>query len=147
MSQRAGDPGFAANWCVHYRAKDHKTCAAGVNYQQLGGVAGTYGMLQRFPCFLKYYEPARSDAVSCKHLRVPTREEVAAHDEWAAARARELLSAMVAIAPLRDQYKDVGFAGVIECPACQGRLHLTIAATNGHTHGKCETEGCLSWME
>lgn len=36
---------------------------------------------------------------------------------------------------------------VIECPACKGRLHLSQAAYNGHVWGKCETEGCVSWME
>lgn len=36
---------------------------------------------------------------------------------------------------------------VIECPACNGRLHLSQSAYNGHVHGKCETEGCVSWME
>jgi hypothetical protein len=36
---------------------------------------------------------------------------------------------------------------VIECPACGGRLHLSQSAYNGHVHGKCETEGCVSWME
>lgn len=36
---------------------------------------------------------------------------------------------------------------VVECPACKGRLHLSIAAYNGHVHGKCETDGCVAWME
>lgn len=36
---------------------------------------------------------------------------------------------------------------VIECPKCKGRLHLSQAAYNGHVHGHCETEGCVSWME
>jgi len=36
---------------------------------------------------------------------------------------------------------------VVECPACKGRLHLSQAAYNGHVHGKCETDGCVSWME
>lgn len=36
---------------------------------------------------------------------------------------------------------------VIECPVCKGRLHLSQSAYNGHVHGKCETEGCVSWME
>lgn len=36
---------------------------------------------------------------------------------------------------------------VIECPACKGKLHLSQAASNGHVWGKCETDGCVSWME
>ena len=41
----------------------------------------------------------------------------------------------------------VAKAGVIECPICKGRLHLSQAAYNGHVWGKCETAGCANWME
>ncbi len=36
---------------------------------------------------------------------------------------------------------------VVECPICKGRLHLSQSAYNGHCHGKCETDNCVSWME
>lgn len=36
---------------------------------------------------------------------------------------------------------------VIECPKCKGRLHLSQSSYNGHVHGRCETEDCVSWME
>lgn len=36
---------------------------------------------------------------------------------------------------------------LVECPVCNGRLHLSQSAYNGHVHGKCETQGCVSWME
>jgi hypothetical protein len=36
---------------------------------------------------------------------------------------------------------------IIECPKCQGRLHLSQSSYNGHVHGHCETQGCVSWME
>lgn len=36
---------------------------------------------------------------------------------------------------------------VVECPICKGRLHLSQSAYNGHCHGRCETDGCVSWME
>ena len=36
--------------------------------------------------------------------------------------------------------------GEIECPACKGKLHYSIASYNGHIWGKCETEKCLEWM-
>jgi hypothetical protein len=28
-----------------------------------------------------------------------------------------------------------------------GWLHLSQSAYNGHVHGKCETDDCVSWME
>lgn len=54
---------------------------------------------------------------------------------------------LAAIAPWRKKYKNEGFQEVIECPACKGRLHLSIAACNGHVWGRCETPDCVKWME
>jgi len=36
--------------------------------------------------------------------------------------------------------------GTVKCPKCGGNLHYFIAG-NGHVRGKCDTPGCLSWME
>lgn len=36
---------------------------------------------------------------------------------------------------------------IIECPICKGRLHLNQSSYNGHCNGRCETEGCVEWME
>ena len=36
---------------------------------------------------------------------------------------------------------------MVECPVCKGKLHLSHAAVNGHVWGKCETAGCVEWME
>jgi hypothetical protein len=56
---------------------------------------------------------------------------------------------MVKVGPVVAEWrkKPWGKAEVIECPACGGRLHLSQARSNGHVHGKCETQGCVSWME
>lgn len=43
--------------------------------------------------------------------------------------------------PLKDRRE------VVKCPVCKGKLHLSQSSYNGHVHGKCETKGCLSWME
>lgn len=37
-------------------------------------------------------------------------------------------------------------SGQIECPKCKGKLGYSIARSNGHVHGRCETSGCLAWM-
>jgi len=28
-----------------------------------------------------------------------------------------------------------------------GALHYSVASYNGHMHGRCETEGCVAWMQ
>ncbi len=60
---------------------------------------------------------------------------------------------LVAAGPVINAFKTwtprnrVAKREVVECPICKGRLHLAQAASNGHTQGKCETSGCLSWIE
>ena len=40
-----------------------------------------------------------------------------------------------------------GASGAVKCPVCGGKLNYSVAALNGHLWGKCETGGCLHWME
>ena len=39
------------------------------------------------------------------------------------------------------------WAGITKCPQCNGKLHWSMARSNGHVHGQCETDNCLRWME
>lgn len=59
----------------------------------------------------------------------------------------KMATVMTAIAPWRKE-KPRGKAAVIDCPTgCGGKLHLSQSSYNGHVHGKCTTDGCVSWME
>lgn len=40
-----------------------------------------------------------------------------------------------------------GKAEVIECLCCNGRLHLSQSAYNGHVAAKCETANCINFIE
>lgn len=148
MSKRKGDPGYAPNWCIHYRYnRDVKpgqpdTCEVGVDYEAWRGI--------RFdvrPCFLTENGHSKPGAARCPSLRRPTTEEIAAHKVWLDNRMDLMGVVMVGIGPWRAAHKGKSAAEVVECPACKGRLSLSIAANNGHVHGRCETEGCVSWME
>jgi len=35
----------------------------------------------------------------------------------------------------------------IKCPKCGGELNVVVSTYNQHCHGRCKTDGCLSWME
>lgn len=39
-----------------------------------------------------------------------------------------------------------GTAGETECPVCKGTLVWRMAS-NKHIHARCETVGCVAWME
>ena len=147
MSKRSGDHGYAGGWCIHYRYNrdlkpgDPDTCEAGVDYASWDGIK----YLQR-PCFLDRGQ-SRPGAAICPQIRRPTEEEMAAHGEWIERRMDVMRVVMVGIGPWREAHRGKSVVEVVECPACKGRLHLSISAYNGHIHGHCETVGCVSWME
>jgi len=55
------------------------------------------------------------------------------------ARARDLCGA--------DSLKNQTLVGTIKCPVCGHSLDYKISEYNGHCHGQCRTEDCLTWME
>jgi len=55
-----------------------------------------------------------------------------------------VLAAIAAIQ--KKEGKKRGVVGTIECPVCGKSLKYSIAASNGHVWGKCETTNCLAWM-
>lgn len=143
MSKRKGDPGYAPTWCIHFRdAGRHDTCEVGVPYDTFRDTP-----FATRPCFLTETGESKPDALVCDQLRRPTPEEIALHKEWLDGRWAKMATVTVGIAPWREAHKGQSASEVVECPACKGRLHLSIAAYNGHVHGRCETEGCVSWME
>ncbi len=150
MSKLSGDPGYRAGWCIHYKAPprglrpvEPHVCEAGVNIETAFG--GT--KFHTRPCFLTERGESKPDAAPCEHLRRPTSTEIEQHEKWLDEHLKKMADVMAAIAPWRKQHKGKNFAEVVECPACKGRLHLSIAAYNSHVHGRCETAGCVSWME
>jgi hypothetical protein len=148
MSKRKGDPGYAPGWCIHYvgppgfydRDKRH-VCDAGIDMETYHGVT-----VNARPCFLDVNK-SRPGAVACAHLRVPTPDEISAHEAWVVSRLDRLGIVLRAVAPWRATNKGRSHAEAIECPLCQGKLHLSISAHNGHVHGECETPDCISWTE
>lgn len=119
------------------------TCEAGIRYDSF---TGEDRKMDRQPCFIKPGESAE-DRAPCAQLRPPTPEEIALHEKWAEERMGVLGKVMQGIAPWRKANKGRSASEVVACPACAGRLHLSISSYNGHVHGKCETAGCVSWME
>lgn len=144
MSKLKGDPGYRDGWCIHYLGPQDRgesnNCEAGIDLDSF-----TVPFHQR-PCFLTKGK-SKPDAAPCPHLRIPTADEIAAHDQWSIGRRDILITVMVGIAPWREKHQGENFAEIVECPACKGRLHLSIAGRKSHVHGRCETPNCVKWME
>lgn len=134
--------------CRHYNGTLgglNACCDAGVDYRKLAGGPDT-GWVLKLPCV--YSNRKAGTHVPCDKMEERTREEIEDED-------REFdrsVSRMVKVFPVvnelkRKHGKGTGGAGVVECPECKGVLHWGIAKYNGHIRMRCETEGCISFME
>lgn len=160
--------------CIHFSGLDmgpnYKTncCKAGVNY--FDTFNGTrIGMFLRMPC-VEYRElpvhgrgtlikpgeaTIRKDidrkgetVITCPHREEPTDDQVQAYRRDQAAWLPKATAALRLAAEWRVVPKpEQDRAEVVECPICNGKLHLYQSSRSGHTSGKCETDGCVSWLE
>lgn len=138
--------GRAKDWCKHYNGTVNETCKAGVKYTdvKLLGESGP----PSFPCF-KDNNPL---GATCEKCEFRTPEEVAEMERKQAERFEAIGKARGAIvAHLGGPWKKgtPGANGVIDCPACgkPGALHFSRAGYNGHIHARCQSAGCVNWME
>lgn len=130
--------------CRHRVSLMEKTCKAGVDLVKLAG--DKPGIALRLPCF---FFPGKDESRICHCVKF---EPVTVQDCEDSDKAVEQATArFVVVGPLiakvKHEHKGKNWQGVEKCPVCNGKLHMSHAAYNGHVHGRCETEDCLSWME
>lgn len=135
---RADTIAFDRNYCTHYdMAGMPERCKAGVKYDEVGDY-------KTRPCIGGHKMP---DATTrCSKWERRSLE----HAEARADRREECERKMRLVFPVVGEWRKklpIGKHETIECPACQGKLHLSQARINGHVWGRCETKGCVSWME
>jgi len=130
--------------CKHYDGREivvnRGKCRVGIDpcYSFNGG--NRVGMLGRLPCLKN-----NTDAPQCHLAEFPTPEEVEAENAAFAAYIDDFLKHMPnARAAMIATNSD---GGCMDCPKCGNGLRWTKARCNGHIHARCDTEGCLSWME
>ncbi len=146
MAKNKSDPGFAPDWCVHFRTMaQNRTCEEGIDYTVLNG-GSEYQRMHKLPCFIKAGEKP-GQRIHCEHFKAPTAEEIALHNQWAEDRQRQVTAVKAGIISWRERHRGHSHSETVECPACQGLLHLSIKAHNGHVNGRCETNGCVNWAE
>lgn len=122
--------------CKYFTGVQNKECEKGVLYAQFQRQADG----QRLPCL------ASGKDLPCEHRQYPTKEEIEAEEKMFDEIIKESKAARAAV--LKHSGGKRGVAGSIPCTKCKtGTLHYSIAACNGHIHGRCTTAECLSWME
>ena len=122
-----------AGTCKHFTGIQNKVCKAGVDYETV----------KPLPCITTF----RKGDCTCDKYEEPSQAEI---DEWPAfldERMEMHRKVGPVIVAIKREHKGKSWKGVVECPCCGGRLHVSHAGYNGHVHGQCETEDCLSWME
>ena len=134
------------SWCVHFNGIQNKTCRANINYREIIG-GDDFGWARRMPCDL---EDSANCTITCASRKFPLREE--AEDEVIKtdkACADSLRAVVEAHADAKKKGFKRGHGGnsSMACPVCGGKLHYRVSGYNGHMHAKCETDGCVSWME
>lgn len=143
--------------CKHFNGTQHDLCDRGVRYEQfspgipcikwtpISARGGTYLEPGEEPAERR---PWKYEGKPCPFYEEPSDAEVQAEREKMERAFANVKVALAVASTWRTRLKPtVDRHDVIECPVCKGRLHLSQSSYNGHVHGKCETEGCVSWME
>lgn len=145
MNDREQTIAFAMNYCQHYDPQGRKTrCRAGADIDAIQSVVTKPGGLKWGPCIEGHLLPNALEL--CPHWLRTSREQGEKHADLVESSMRR----MTLVAPVVGAWRKkepIGKSEIIACPVCQGRLHLSQAACNGHVHGKCETPDCVNWME
>jgi len=136
--------GYPAHSCIHahFRKASRDSpyiCEAGVNMEVWRDLKS-----EQMPCFLDQNGHSQPDAAHCAHLRLPTPEEIAAHEQVLKQLNEKIGIAIDGVADWREAHKGKSASKVVECPICKGRLHLSIIY-NGSVQGHCENERCVRW--
>lgn len=139
---------FDRNYCEHYKPRPGSAlqdyCALGCGASARMDAGRQAGQPNMTPC-IGGHKAADVLALCPKWQRRSIE-----HAEARADSIERTMNRMAIVDPVVNAWRDKpprGKAEVIECPACKGRLHLSQSAYNGHVHAKCETPGCVAWME
>ena len=130
--------------CKHYDGREitigKGKCRVGIDPRVSYCAGKSLGMIRRIPCL-----KSNVDAPPCHLAEFPTREEVDAQNAAFSAYVDDFLKWMPIAREAMLATKSDG--GCMDCPKCKQGLRWAKDRGNGHIHAKCDTEGCLSWME
>lgn len=138
-----------AGTCKHFSGtglRDKECCHAGVEYRSLVG-GPDLGWCTRLPCYRVTSFKPNGPVNPCEKYEEPSQEEIDACEKEVTESIARFMKTLPLIHAIKTEHRGKNAKGTKKCTACDGVLHYTHAACNGHVWGKCETDGCLSWME
>jgi len=143
--------------CTHFSGVFNERCKRGVGYEiNFGG--SKPGWFLRAPC-VRSREDLHGNSVPhdrrgevelpCMFREEPTDAQIESADREFEDMLRNVKVSLALASGWRVRPKpDADRETTVECPVCKtGRLRMTQSAYNGHVHGRCDTDGCVHWME
>jgi hypothetical protein len=124
-----------ANKCIHFNGMINEVCEAGIRYKDINDL----------PCVRESVE-AKAEH-QCPKCEWPTEEYIENYLAIIAEADARMEKATDLCNKIKTEQKGKNWQGIEVCPACGGKLHLSHAGYNGHLWGRCETAGCLAWIE
>lgn len=118
--------------CKDYRGvmRPEPACAAGIDVKSFG-------------VSFKFWPCTNPGQPGCATARYPTREEAEASVDALDALVDDVLAVMKTV---RETFKR-GDTGMLKCPRCGNNIAVSVSRHNGHSMGRCATQGCISWIE
>lgn len=131
-----------AGTCRFFKGIQHDQCDAGITYADKAR--------GQVPCIKTYGHKPGVKTIPvwhCDKYTEPSAEEIAKSKAEMEAAMERMTKTFPLISRIKKEHKGESWKGVEACPVCGGKLHMTHSAFNGHVWGKCETAGCVAWME
>ena len=133
--------------CIHFNGLGQDRCRKGVSYDELDK-DNRIMCRATLPCMKPdKYLPEGVQQFHCPHVEFPSEEDVQAEIKEHEECMKKMDAALKVVQPIRVRENGKNWRGVLECPICKGKLHVSHAACNGHVHAQCETKDCVAWME
>lgn len=147
--------------CKHFNGDSHnKVCDAGVCYRDVTPKPDAPGSAFRKPCdrLMHWQDPSEAQLAAfaekgtCDKYEEPTADEIKKHEAKMEAAFKSMESVFPLIKRIKKEHRQ-SWRGIERCPVCGNKLHLVLNHFDGihgheaHCHGKCETDGCVSWSE
>ena len=147
MKTREERIAFDMNYCQHYGhgSGADMVCTAGCDIKTVRCVPTGKSGIKWGPCIEGHL--LDNPLQHCPKWVRRTRE----HAEARAVSMEKAIHRLTVVMPVVKKWRSPkpyeNKNGVITCPVCGGKLHLSQSAYNGHVWGKCETDHCVGWME
>lgn len=148
-SERQSSIDHHRNYCIHYDPRESKTgCSAGMDKEKIQCVPTPSSNVGRMipwgPCIAGHTLES-----PCSHCPKWQRHTLMSAEKYADD-VEKSIQRMMIVDPVIEAWRTkppMGKSEVIQCPACNGRLHLSQAASNGHVRAKCKTNECVNFIE